>query len=117
MKRTHSFYKRPKVTDNVTLGAGDGDHVVNVDPPAEKKAYSFWRVAERLSGFAMKMAQCTVFMVKPVGERLQVTLRSPPIPHILSVSGGILNKRNLFYIIVVVLLNFWWVLQSFCCCS
>lgn len=30
-----------KVTDNVSRRVGDADHVVNVDPPAEKKAYSF----------------------------------------------------------------------------
>ncbi|XP_048856526.1 zinc finger protein 862-like isoform X2 [Brienomyrus brachyistius] len=42
MKRTLTdfFCKPPKVTNN---GAGDSDHVVNVDSPAEKKAYSFRR--------------------------------------------------------------------------
>ncbi len=35
---TDLFCKTPKVTNS---DAGDNDHVVNVDPPAEKAAYSF----------------------------------------------------------------------------
>lgn len=38
MKRTHFFGKPSKITGNITPGVGDGDHVVNVDPSAEKKA-------------------------------------------------------------------------------
>lgn len=33
MKRTHFFCKAPEITENVTPGVGDGDHVVNVAPP------------------------------------------------------------------------------------
>lgn len=43
MKITHFFCKPPKITGIITPGVGDGDHVVNVDPSAEKKAQSFQR--------------------------------------------------------------------------
>jgi len=67
---TDLFCTPAKVTVNVTPEGGD------CGSTSGKEGLQFLeRVAEILSGSAMKVAQCTALTVKPVRLRLQVTLR------------------------------------------
>ncbi len=80
MKRnTDKFILTPNVKDN---DAGDCDHVVNIDPPAEKAAYSFRR--EWLKDFEWlryENAMCSMHCIHFKACGMEFAGNSIPPPH------------------------------------